>query len=90
MPVYPYRCPEGHVTELVQKMSDPTPSVVECDECDCNAQRVFTAPAAIHYKGRGFYSTDVVGSQERRRRPNPGDDLHREHDQTAANIARSL
>lgn len=58
--------------------------------CLQRAARVFWAPAAIHFKGRGFYATDVKGAQERRRRPNPGDDLPRQHDPVADALARSL
>ncbi len=86
---YEYRCPLGHVTELVQSMMAPTPATTEC-QCEETASRVFTAPSAIHFKGPGFYATDVKGTQQRKRRPNPGDDLYRSHDQAAANIARSL
>lgn len=88
MPSYEFECPLGHRVELVQKMSDPLPAKVEC--CEYDAQRVWSAPAAIHFRAPGFYSTDVRARQERRRRPNAADDLPRNHDQTAANIARSL
>jgi predicted nucleic acid-binding Zn ribbon protein len=71
-------------------MSVPTPAEWRCDEHGVMAPREWTAPAAIHFRGSGFYSTDVKGAQERRRRPNPGDDLHRPHDPAAAKIARSL
>lgn len=57
--------------------------------CGKIAERVFAPPAAIHYRGRGFYATDVKGAQERKRRPNPGDDLFIGHDPQAAAIARS-
>ena len=89
MPTYEYRCADDHISELRQRMSDPTPTSIEC-HCGAPAARVWSAPAAIHFKGRGFYSTDVRGRQERRRRPNAGDDLYRDHDVDAAAIARSL
>lgn len=90
MPAYTFRCPDGHVTELVQKFSDPLSEVVDCDGCDLRAHRVYEPPAAIHFRAPGFYSTDVKARQERRRRPNAGDDLFRPHDPAAAKIARSL
>ena len=62
----------------------------ELDLCGADARRVYSAPAAIHFKAGGFYSTDVKARQERRRRPNPGDDLYVGHDEAARRIARSL
>lgn len=61
--------------------SNPTP-------CGARARRLFNVPAAIHFKGAGFYSTDVKGRVERRRRPNPGDDLATPFDTHAAAVAR--
>jgi predicted nucleic acid-binding Zn ribbon protein len=90
VPLYEYQCPAGHTIELSQPIADPTPSELLCEGHDMMAARVWAPPAAIHFKGAGFYSTDVKGAQERRRRPNPGDDLHRPHDPAAAKIARSL
>jgi predicted nucleic acid-binding Zn ribbon protein len=112
MPLYEYRCLNGHTTELSMRFSDKLPATIACNHasvralperqhpaavgiptdglCGMQATRVWEAPAAIHFKGPGFYSTDVKGRQERRRRPNPGDDLFVGHDQTAADIARSL
>lgn len=89
---YEFLCPDGHLTEITQPMADTVPEQVACADgpCDQPAARVWEPPAAIHYKGRGFYSTDVKGAQERRRRKNPGDDLPVGHDPVAAAIARSL
>ena len=56
MPIYEYRCPEGHTFELFQRMSDPPPS--ECQICGAKPLQKVLHPAAIHYKGSGFYSTD--------------------------------
>lgn len=86
MPEYDYACPDGHTTTMVLKMTEAHPATVECD-CGRNATRVFQAPAAIHFHGRGFTANDF---QNRKRRPNPGDDLPRQHDPAAAAIARSL
>jgi putative FmdB family regulatory protein len=56
MPIYEYRCPNGHTFELFQRMTDPAPS--ECQICgEAPVQKVLY-PAAIHFKGSGFYSTD--------------------------------
>jgi putative FmdB family regulatory protein len=56
MPTYEYRCPNGHTFELFQRMSDPSPS--ECQICGAAPVVKVLYPAAIHFKGSGFYSTD--------------------------------
>ena len=56
MPIYDYRCPEGHTFELFQRMSDPPPS--ECQICGARPLEKVLYPAAIHFKGSGFYTTD--------------------------------
>ena len=56
MPTYEYRCPNGHTFELFQRMSDPAPS--ECQICGAEPLQKVLYPAAIHFKGSGFYSTD--------------------------------
>jgi putative FmdB family regulatory protein len=56
MPIYEYRCPNGHTFELFQRMSDPPPS--ECQICGAEPVVKVLYPAAIHFKGSGFYSTD--------------------------------
>jgi putative FmdB family regulatory protein len=55
MPIYEYRCDNGHTFEVMQRMSDPT--LTECTICGAPVQRVFH-PVAIHFKGSGFYNTD--------------------------------
>jgi putative FmdB family regulatory protein len=56
MPIYEYRCPEGHTFELFQRMTDPPAS--ECQICGAAPVQKVLYPAAIHFKGSGFYSTD--------------------------------
>lgn len=55
MPIYEYKCDNGHVFDVLQKMSEE--SLTECIECGAPAHRVLTAPA-VHFKGSGFYNTD--------------------------------
>src|SRR5436309_9154368 len=55
MPIYEYRCENGHDFEIMQRMSDDALSA--CVECGAPVQRVFH-PVAIHFKGSGFYNTD--------------------------------
>lgn len=56
MPIYEYRCPNGHVFERFQSMTAPPPE--RCDVCGAAPVEVVLYPVAIHYKGSGFYSTD--------------------------------
>jgi putative FmdB family regulatory protein len=55
VPIYEYKCDNGHVFDVLQKMTDE--SLTECVECGAPAHRVLTAPA-VHFKGSGFYNTD--------------------------------
>lgn len=56
MPIYEYRCPNGHLFEVFHGMTEDGPSV--CEVCgEAPLQRVLH-PVAVHYKGSGFYSTD--------------------------------
>ncbi len=55
MPIYEYRCENGHTFEVMQRMSDDP--VQSCETCGAPVQRVFH-PVAVHFKGSGFYSTD--------------------------------
>jgi putative FmdB family regulatory protein len=57
MPIYEYRCPNGHQFEVFQAMSDDPVSV--CEECGAPVERVFR-PVAVHFKGSGFYTTDYA------------------------------
>ena len=56
MPIYEYRCPEGHTFERFQSMTAPAPE--KCDVCGAAPVELVLYPVAIHYKGSGFYSTD--------------------------------
>ena len=55
MPIYEYRCENGHVFDAIQKMTDEP--LTKCEECGAPAARVLTPPA-IHFKGSGFHNTD--------------------------------
>jgi putative FmdB family regulatory protein len=55
MPIYEYKCTNGHVFDVIQKMSDEP--LTECQECGAPAERVLH-PVAIHFKGSGFHNTD--------------------------------
>jgi putative FmdB family regulatory protein len=56
MPIYEYRCPNGHLFELFQRMTDPPPD--RCEVCGAAPVERVLHPVAVHYKGSGFYTTD--------------------------------
>jgi putative FmdB family regulatory protein len=63
MPIYEYRCENGHLLEVMQKITDDP--VTTCEVCGAPVQRVFH-PIAVHFKGSGFYNTDY-GTARRKR-----------------------
>ena len=63
MPIYEYRCEQGHTFEVLQRMSDDP--VECCQTCEAPVSRVFH-PVAVHFKGSGFYNTDY-GTRKRAR-----------------------
>jgi putative FmdB family regulatory protein len=63
MPIYEYRCENGHLFEVMQKIT--AEPVTQCEVCGAPVQRVFH-PVAVHFKGSGFYNTDY-GTAKRRR-----------------------
>jgi putative FmdB family regulatory protein len=71
MPTYEYRCPNGHTFELFQRMSDPPPE--ECQICAAAPLVKVLYPAAIHFKGSGFYSTDYGRGGRKREAGQDGD-----------------
>jgi putative FmdB family regulatory protein len=63
MPIYEYRCEQGHTFEVMQRMTDDP--VSSCQTCEAPVSRVFH-PVAVHFKGSGFYNTDY-GTRKRAR-----------------------
>jgi putative FmdB family regulatory protein len=63
MPIYEFRCENGHLFEVMQKISDPP--VTACETCGGDVSRVYH-PIAVHFKGSGFYNTDY-GTANRKR-----------------------
>jgi putative FmdB family regulatory protein len=63
MPIYEYRCENGHLFEVMQRITDDP--VTQCETCEAPVQRVFH-PIAVHFKGSGFYNTDY-GTARRKR-----------------------
>ena len=77
MPIYEYRCENGHLFEVMQKMTDSP--VTSCEECGAPVQRVFH-PVAVHFKGSGFYNTDYGTSKRKREMDKSASDGADKHD----------
>ena len=56
MPIYEYKCPNGHLLEVFHGINESGP--VRCEVCDASPLQRVLHPVAVHYKGSGFYSTD--------------------------------
>ena len=56
MPIYEYKCPNGHLTEVIHGMTEDGPET--CEVCGEGPLQRVLHPVAVHYKGSGFYSTD--------------------------------
>jgi putative FmdB family regulatory protein len=69
MPIYEYRCDEGHEVEVMQSITEEP--LEKCPECEAPTRRVLHSPA-IHFKGSGFHNTDY-GTKSRNRAKESGD-----------------
>ena len=56
MPIYEYKCPNGHLFEVFHGMTEPRPEV--CEVCGASPLQTVLHTVAVHSKGSGFYSTD--------------------------------
>jgi putative FmdB family regulatory protein len=55
MPIYEYKCENGHIFDVMQKLSEePLSSCIECGA----PVRKFLHPVGISYNRSRFYSTD--------------------------------
>jgi putative FmdB family regulatory protein len=70
MPIYEYRCRNGHEFEVFQSMSENP--VSRCSQCGAPVERVFH-PVAVHFKGSGFYTTDYARSKAKAGAASDGD-----------------
>ena len=51
MPIYEYRCPNGHLFEVFQRMTDPAPG--GCEICGASPLVKVLHPVPVHFKGSG-------------------------------------
>jgi putative FmdB family regulatory protein len=77
MPIYEFRCENGHLFEVMQKITDPP--MTECEECGAAVTRVFH-PVAVHFKGSGFYNTDYGTAKRKREMDKSASDGADKHD----------
>jgi putative FmdB family regulatory protein len=56
VPIYEYKCPNGHLFETFHGMMEASPET--CEVCGAGPLQRVLHPVAVHYKGSGFYSTD--------------------------------
>src|ERR671927_2043849 len=77
MPIYEYRCENGHLFEVMQKITDDP--VTTCEICDASVSRVFH-PVAVHFKGSGFYNTDYGTARRKRELDKSASDGADKHD----------
>ena len=62
MPIYEYKCENGHVFDVMQKFSEDP--LTKCVECGAPVRKVLH-PVGISFKGSGFYSTDYSNKTKR-------------------------
>ena len=70
MPIYEYRCEQGHTFEVIQRITEDP--LATCQTCEAPVERVYH-PVAVHFKGSGFYNTDY-GTRKRQAEGKEGAD----------------
>jgi putative FmdB family regulatory protein len=81
VPIYEYRCENGHLFEVMQRITDDPVTV--CETCAAPVQRVFH-PVAVHFKGSGFYNTDYGTAKRKRETDKSASEGADKHDAKAA------
>jgi putative FmdB family regulatory protein len=71
VPIYEFRCPDGHLFEVFQRMDDPSPEV--CEICGKAPLAKVLHPVPVHFKGSGFYSTDYGRAARKKDAADGGD-----------------
>ena len=62
MPIYEYRCPNGHTFEVFQRMSDPRRACARV--CGAGPVEKLLFPVAVHFKGSGSATDYGRGSRK--------------------------
>ena len=71
MPIYEYRCPNGHLFELFQRMDEPPATA--CEVCGEGPVTKVLHPVPVFFKGSGFYSTDYGRGKRKKEGAAEGD-----------------
>ncbi len=71
MPIYEFKCPQGHLFEVFQRMDEAPPEA--CVECGEGPMQRVLYPVAVHFKGSGFYSTDYGRGNRKKDGAKPDD-----------------
>jgi putative FmdB family regulatory protein len=69
MPIYEFRCPNGHEFEHFYRTISGAASEQPCPECGAIATRKLSAGAGLVFKGSGFYLTDYGKNAHRKAEP---------------------
>jgi putative FmdB family regulatory protein len=67
MPTYEYQCPDGHLFEKFQKMSEKPRA--RCPVCGKAATRKISGGHGLVFRGSGFYITDYGKDGKGPRKP---------------------
>ena len=81
MPIYEFRCENGHLFEVMQRISDAP--ITECETCGAPVSRVYHQ-IAVHFKGSGFYNTDYGTARRKREMDKSASDGADKHDSKQA------
>lgn len=73
MPTYDYNCKEcGERFEHFQSMSSPSLKTrPDCDQKNCNVERIISGGTGLIFKGSGFYLTDYKNKKSGNKKSNP-------------------
>ncbi|MBI2383162.1 MAG: zinc ribbon domain-containing protein [Gammaproteobacteria bacterium] len=64
MPIYEYHCQScGHETEIMHRMSDPSPT--ECPQCKAQSLTKVVSAAGFRLGGGGWYETDFKSGKKK-------------------------
>jgi putative FmdB family regulatory protein len=80
VPIYEYKCPNGHHFEVFHGMTEPSPET--CEVCGAGPLQRVLHPVAVHYKGSGFYSTDYGRGSSKKPAAKDGGDSSSSSDST--------
>jgi putative FmdB family regulatory protein len=86
VPIYEYKCDNGHVFDVMQRMAEDP--LTECVECGAPAVRVLHSPA-VHFKGSGFYNTDYGKKTKGNGAPSEGSSESKSSDSGSSDAKKS-